>query len=301
MKHLTIDRAIEDYLRACKAERDLSPHTLIAYTSDLRQFRNWALDKGITLLDEIDRRTLRGYVASLGRKGLSRRSIARKSSALRSLLRWTVNHDHIPVSPADDLDTPRLDRPLPRVLKVEEAAFLCELPPDDTPEGVRDRAVIELLYGSGLRVAELCALDVDELDLRSGSVQVVGKGRKERRVPLAEPCIDALRHYLESARPRLAERAGQPGPGLFLGSRGGRLGQRAVRAMLERYVVAEGGRSLGPHALRHSFATHLLDGGADLRAVQELLGHEDLATTQIYTHVSTERLKAVYEKSHPRA
>ncbi|MGI8407237.1 MAG: tyrosine recombinase XerC [Actinomycetota bacterium] len=301
MKQLAIDGVIDDYLRACKAERDLSPHTLVAYTSDLRRFRDWAEDAGITLLSQIDRRSLRRYVSALGREGLSRRSIARGSSALRSLLRWAVDHDHIPVSPAEDLETPRLNRPLPKVLKAEEAAFLCELPPEDTPEGIRDRAVIELLYDSGLRVAELCALDVDELDLRSGSVQVVGKGRKERRVPLAEPCIDALRGYLATARPQLSGRASQPSPGLFLGSRGGRMGQRAVRAMLERYVVAEGGRSLSPHVLRHSFATHLLDGGADLRAVQELLGHEDLATTQIYTHVSTERLKAVYEKSHPRA
>jgi len=301
MSMAVIASVTADYLRACKAERDLSPHTLLAYSGDLSQFVDWAGRAHVDNLEQVDRRLLRRYVAFLGHKGLSRRSIARKSSALRSLFRWAVNHDLMAASPAEDLETPRLDRPLPKVLREEEAAFLCELPPEDTPEGVRDRAVLELLYGSGLRVAELCALDVDELDLRSGAVEVLGKGRKERRVPLAEPCTDALRNYLKTARPHLLARASQPGPALFLGARGGRLGQRAVRAMIERYVGAEGGRALSPHTLRHSFATHLLDGGADLRAVQELLGHEDLATTQIYTHVSTERLRAVYEKSHPRA
>jgi integrase/recombinase XerC len=188
------------------------------------------------------------------------------------------------------------------VLKETEAAALCGLPPDDDEIGMRDRALLELLYGSGLRVSEVCALDVDDVDLRAQAVRVLGKGRKERRVPVSEPARVAVRRYISEGRRKLMEQqAGTDTAALFLNKRGRRIGPRSVRAMLETYLRAEGRASISPHALRHSFATHLLDGGADLRAVQELLGHESLATTQIYTHVSTERLRAVYEQSHPRA
>jgi integrase/recombinase XerC len=201
-------------------------------------------------------------------------------------------------SPGGDLLAPKLDKPLPRVMRAAEAAQLCELPPDDEPIGLRDRAILEVLYGSGLRVAELCALDVDDVDLSQGTVQVTGKGRKQRRVPIGGPSATAVTRYLRDARPALLTTGGHA---LFVNTRGKRLGPRSVRAMITRYLAAEGAAPASPHTLRHSFATHLLDGGADLRAVQELLGHESLSTTQIYTHVSTERLRAVYEQSHPRA
>jgi integrase/recombinase XerC len=174
------------------------------------------------------------------------------------------------------------------------------MPPGDAPEGVRDRAILELLYGSGLRVSELCGLDVDDLDMAAAALRVMGKGRKERRLPMSEPAVAGLRTYLAEARPQLLDRrSGSEAaePALFLNTRGGRITPRRVRAMVESYL----GPGAGPHSLRHSFATHLLDNGADLRAVQELLGHQDLATTQVYTHVSAERLKQVYERSHPRA
>jgi integrase/recombinase XerC len=297
--------AIEGFLRALRAERDLSPATLAAYGSDLDQFATWAREGEITDLAQIDRRVLRGYVAHMTGRGLARRSIARKTSALRSMLRWAQAQGLLDANPADELAVPKLDKPLPRVLKATEAAALCELPPDDDPAGLRDRAVLEVLYGSGLRVAELCGLDVDDLDLAQNHLTVMGKGRKERRVPLSEPAARALASYLE-ARPHFLERAsGSEGMGdrhaLLLNVRGTRLGPRSVRRILDKYVLSEGARHVNPHALRHSFATHLLDNGADLRAVQELLGHESLATTQIYTHVSTERLRTVYEQSHPRA
>jgi site-specific recombinase XerD len=218
------------------------------------------------------------------------------------MLDWAARHGLIDASPARELVTPKLDKPLPRVLKAAEAGAMCELPPGDDAEGLRDRAVLEVLYGSGLRVSELCGLDVDDLDLVAGAVRVVGKGRKERRVPLSEPACEALRAYLGEARASLLERRDQPAEphAVFVNARAGRLGPRSVRSLLEKYLRGSD-RSASPHDLRHSFATHLLDNGADLRVVQELLGHESLATTQIYTHVSTERLRTVYEQSHPRA
>ncbi|MDQ3982679.1 MAG: tyrosine recombinase XerC [Actinomycetota bacterium] len=294
---------VRSFLRACSAERDLSPHTIEAYMHDLDQFAAWARGQGPSSVRELDRALLRHYVSALGELGLARRSIARKVSAVRSMLSWAVQHDLIEANPADDLRVPKLDRPLPKVLKAADAAALCNLPPADDPVGQRDRAVLELLYGSGLRVAELCGLDVDDVDTGAGRVRVTGKGRKERQVPMSEPAGEAVETYARDGR-RVLLRESSPADArhaLFLNSRGGRLGPRSVRSMLARYLSAEGAAPVGPHALRHSFATHLLDGGADLRVVQELLGHESLATTQIYTHVSTERLKAVYEQSHPRA
>jgi integrase/recombinase XerC len=292
------------FLRSASAERDLSPHTLAAYRSDLAQFAEWAARDGVTDIDAVDRRVLRRYIASLSERNLARRSIVRKASAIRSLLRWGALHGLCAAQAAENLTVPKLDRPLPRVLKAPDAAALCSLPPADDPIGVRDRALLEVLYGSGLRVAELCGLDLDDVDLRHGMMRVIGKGRKERRVPMTDPATKAVAKYRDEARPQLLERAGtpkDPDHPLFLNTRGGRIGPRSVRTLIAKYTSEQTGKRLNPHALRHSFATHLLDGGADLRVVQELLGHESLATTQIYTHVSTERLRAVYEQSHPRA
>jgi integrase/recombinase XerC len=300
---LDLASVIDAFLTAARAARDLSPHTLAAYASDLEGFRAWAARAGAEGIDGIDRKMLRSYVAYLGSQHYARRTIARKASAVRSLFSWAVADGALPLNPAADLGSPKLGRVLPRVLKADEAAALCELPPPDSPAGARDRAVFELLYGSGLRVAELCGLDLDDVDLRRQILRVTGKGRKERIVPVSTPAAEAVRTYLGGGRPKLLERSSAPPePGaLFLNLRGARLKPRSVRAALDRYLRAGGKRPVSPHALRHSFATHLLDGGADLRAVQELLGHESLATTQIYTHISTERLRAVYDQSHPRA
>ena len=299
----SITGATDSFVRAQRAGRDLSPHTLAAYASDLQQFGAWAARGRIHYLGDLDRKVLRRYLGYLGQRGYARRTLARKVSVVRSLLRWAMLQGLVAGNAAEELAVPRLDKPLPRVLKADEASALCELPPDDEPAGLRDRAILELLYGSGLRVAELCGLDVTELDLDAGSVVVLGKGRKERKVPVGEPARGALGRYLLGSRASfLALATHPPEPrALFLNARGGRLGTRSVRAIVTKYQAGGGGRPVSPHSLRHSYATHLLDGGADLRAVQELLGHESLATTQIYTHVSTERLKAVYDQSHPRA
>ena len=299
-----ISAACDAFLRAAASERDLSPHTIAAYRTDLSQFREWAARHEVHTMQGLDRLLLRRYISSLSsERGLSRRSTARKASAVRSLLRWAARHDLIEGHVADNLSVPKLDRPLPRVLKAAEANKLCVLPPGDEPTGLRDRAVLEVLYGSGIRVSELCGLDVDDVDLLRRTLRVTGKGRKQRQLPMSEPSRQALARYMDEARPWFFT-AGKHTPepsALFLNRRAGRIGPRSVRALVTKYVSAEGMRPASPHALRHSFATHLLDGGADLRSVQELLGHESLATTQIYTHVSTERLRAVYEKSHPRA
>jgi integrase/recombinase XerC len=291
----------ERWLRSLAAERDLSPNTVAAYRSDLAQFTAWAAEAGVDRLDQIDRKLLRRYVAGLSEKRYARRSIARKASAIRSLLAWAVTVGKLDAHPAHDLGTPKLDRPLPRVLRSDEVERLLQLPPADDAMGARDRAVLESLYGSGLRVGELCGLDVDDLDLHSRTVRVTGKGRKQRQLPVGDAAARALMSYVQEARPQLLEKASRSNYALFLNARGMRLQRRSVNRIMEKYLGADGSRIVGPHALRHSFATHLLDNGADLRSVQELLGHENLATTQIYTHVSTERLRAVYEQSHPRA
>lgn len=305
----SIAAVADDFVRAAAAERDLSPHTISAYRSDLRDFSEWAGRSDHHELRTIDRTLIRRYVSYLAERRYARRSIARKASAIRSMLSWAVARGLLASSPAADVQAPKLDKPLPKVMKQQAAAQLCELPPDDEPVGMRDRAILELLYGSGVRVAELCALDLDDVDLAHGAMQVTGKGRKQRRLPISDPARKALVRYVKDARPELLAAAGDQdrdekrakGHPIFLNTRGKRLGPRSVRAMMTRYLTAEGAAPASPHTLRHSFATHLLDGGADLRAVQELLGHESLATTQIYTHVSTERLRAVYEQSHPRA
>ena len=301
MRH-ELTAAADHFLASLRAERDVSPHTLNAYRSDLDQFTEWSARGRLTDIRKLDRRHLRRYVSYLVERRYARRTVARKVSAVRSLLKWAVMHDLIPASPAEDLGVPKLDRPLPKGLRAADALRLLKLPPSDEPVGLRDRALLELLYGSGLRVAELCGLDVDDVDLRASTVLVTGKGRKQRRVPISDPARDAIAAYLPCRAWFLEKgREKTDGSALLLNQRGRRLDQRSVRAALTRYSKAEGLPPISPHGLRHSYATHLLDGGADLRAVQELLGHENLATTEIYTHVSTERLRAVYEQSHPRA
>jgi integrase/recombinase XerC len=296
----SIAHVADEFLRASAAERDLSPHTVAAYRSDLSAFGEWAGRSQCQTVDHVDARLMRRYMAFLSERRYARRTIARKASAVRAMLTWAVSRNLLQTNPASDVAAPKLDKPLPKVMRQADAIRLMDLPPDDEPMGLRDRAVLELLYASGLRVSELCGLDVDDVDLRAGVVQVTGKGRKQRRIPFGQPANDAIRRYVSDARLALMDGRNST-PALFLNGRGRRLGPRSVRAMITKYLRSEGGTPISPHTLRHSFATHLLDGGADLRAVQELLGHESLSTTQIYTHVSTERLRAVYEQSHPRA
>jgi integrase/recombinase XerC len=247
---------------------------------------------------------LRRWLAHLATRGLARSSLSRKAAAARTFYAWASRRGLVASNPASQLGRPAAGSRLPAVLKAAEADRLAEAPPDENPIGLRDRAILELLYGSGLRVAELCGLDVWDVELHDRRVRVLGKGSKERVVPLGEPAAEAVRTYLREARPLFAPSAGSPdvAPAMFFNRRRKRMTPRDVRAMMQRYVpLALGDRRVGPHTLRHSFATHLLEGGADIRTVQELLGHASLATTQRYTHVSRGRLFDAYRQSHPRA
>jgi site-specific recombinase XerD len=282
----------------------VAPNTVAAYRRDLAGFVEWAGRGGHEGPERVDRRVLRSYLAHLTTRRFARRSIARKASALRRYFAWLRRTGVIAVDPARALNAPRGEARLPRVLTNDDLATVLDRPAvdDDPLVRSRDDAVLELLYGCGLRVGELCGLDLDQLDLRQRTVTVVGKGGKSRQLPLGEPAADAVGAWLGRNRAAFLTdhppaEPGSAGPAVFLNRRGVRLTPRDVRRLLDRRSPAP----THPHALRHSFATHLLDGGADLRAVQELLGHADLATTQIYTHVSRERLRSVYDDTHPRA
>ncbi len=279
----------------------VSAGTVGAYRADLEAFTEWAGRAGLHGPGAIDRRTLRRYLAYLGTRRYARRTIARKASAVRRYFRWCVRTGRLEVDPCTGLSAPSGGGRLPRVLRPDELDVLLDHPParvdaDDDGVRLRDDAVLELLYGSGLRVAELCGLRPDDVALEQRSVRVWGKGSKQRQLPLSVPSAEALAGWLERGRASLTH-DDSPADAVFLNRRGRRLTPRDVRRIVDRRAV----EPTSPHALRHTFATHLLDGGADLRAVQELLGHADLATTQHYTHVSKERLRAVHQASHPRA
>ncbi|HVF21078.1 MAG TPA: tyrosine recombinase XerC [Mycobacteriales bacterium] len=291
---------LNEFERHLRSERNLSPHTVAAYVGDIAGLLDHAGRMGIAELDGIEHQTIRSWLARLRTSGMSRASLARKSSATRVFFAHALRRGWIVADPAATLGTPKVDHRLPRVLRAQDAVSLVEAPPTDTPVGLRDRAILELLYATGMRVGELCALDLDDLDESRRLIRVWGKGAKERRVPYGVPAQQALDVWRRDGRPSMAT-AGS-GPALFLGARGGRIDQRAVRRLVHAMLAeVPGAPDLGPHGLRHSAATHLLEGGADLRAVQEILGHATLATTQIYTHVSAERLKASYDRAHPRA
>jgi integrase/recombinase XerC len=276
---------------------DVSANTVLAYSSDVSQFFTWAERAGLARPADIDRLVLRRYLSYLATRGFARRSIARKAAALRRYFAWLQRTGVIAADPSTRLTAPRGDSRLPHVLRPAELDTLLAPPPSDDPVGLRDAAVLELLYGSGLRVGELCGLRLADLDLERATVTVWGKGSKQRRVPMSEPSTDAVRAWLRAGRPALVVPAVTPDDAVFLNRRGRALTARDTRRVLDRRAA----NPTHPHALRHTFATHLLDGGADLRAVQELLGHADLATTQLYTHVSKERLRSVYDATHPRA
>ena len=293
---------VERFLAYLGDQKGASPETLRAYRTDLARFAVQASggSGGPPDLDRLDALAVRGYVAALHREGLERSSIARHLSAVRSFLRFAVRQGRLKDNPAIGIPTPRIPKRLPKVLTVDETFALLDAIPADDLAAVRDRAVLEVLYAAGLRVGELVGLDLEDLDVGGGMVRVLGKGRKERMVPFGSKAAEALRAWLGASR-ELRRRSPNP-EAVFLNLRGGRLTDRSVRRVLDRRLreAAIRGR-VSPHALRHSFATHLLGGGADLRAIQELLGHASLSTTQRYTHVTPESLMEVYDRAHPRA
>ena len=287
------------YVNYLEAERNVSPYTVRNYTTDLLGFFNFLKTKRIDSLKEVDRHVLRGYLSHLMEEGVVKGSIARKLSAIRSFYRYLLREGEVSASPVADT-SPKLDKRLPTFLTLEEIERLLNAPDLTTPQGQRDRALLELLYASGLRVSELVSLNLEQIDLITGEIRVRGKGSKERVTLMGKPAINALTTYLYQGRIKLLSKKGSSA--LFLNRYGGRLTERSVQKILGKYAkIANVGKRVHPHMLRHTFATHLLDGGADLRVVQELLGHANLSSTQIYTHVTKSQAKKVYLSAHPMA
>ncbi|MCS6771469.1 MAG: tyrosine recombinase XerC [Kiritimatiellae bacterium] len=312
------DPALVQFVRFLEGEKNASQHTVENYLMDLRQFVEvtWGRDARPPFpWNQVDRIAVRRFLAVVQKRGASPATARRKVSSLRSFFRYLLREEMVSANPVSGILLPKRERRLPSVFSVEEVGRLLAAPMLETPGASsrqdpfaecarrRDAAILEIIYSAGLRLSELTGLRVEELDLLSGVLRVRGKGKKERLCPLGRPALRALQAYLE-ARDRWLSARGLPlrGAPLFLNKNGGALTPRSVERMMKKYLLAAGlDPSKSPHALRHSFATHLLDAGADLRSVQELLGHASLSTTQIYTHVSIDRLREVYEKAHPRA
>ncbi len=292
-----LEQQIQQFLTYLHTERDVSPHTLAAYRSDLAQLLVFAVrEQGEAVSAQgIDHLLLRRYLAGLA-KDTKKSSIGRKLAAIRSFFRFLLRRGTIAKNPAELIATPKKEQRLPLHLDIDQATTLMEAPDDGQKYALRDRAILELLYSSGLRVSELTGLNIGELDLAGGMVRVTGKGGKERIVPVGSRALAALQEYLDE-RSDDADRGA-----LFLNTRGGRINRRSVARVVDAHVMKIAAfKRISPHTLRHTFATHMLEGGADLRAIQELLGHASLSTTQKYTHVSIDRLMEVYDKAHPKA
>ncbi len=297
---------LEKYRLYLAAERNYSPHTVSAYDNDLTQFREFLEQRAETErldLRGVDQDTIRSFLGELLEKGYSRRSVARKLACLKSFFTYLQRTGVLPGNPTSLLATPRLEKRLPQVLDEQAVARLMEQPDRSTPEGRRDSALLELLYSTGMRLGELLALRESDFDFRKRTVRVIGKGSKERILPVGGPALKALQEYMRSRGHLAAGGAtGRDSGLLFITRRGRPMSPKGVNVLMNRYIarVSEIEKK-SPHVLRHSCATHLLNRGADLQAVRELLGHESLSTTQIYTHVSIDRLKRIYSRAHPRA
>ncbi|MFJ6271551.1 tyrosine recombinase XerC [Pseudarthrobacter oxydans] len=296
--------ALDAFAQYLSAERAVSPHTLRGYLGDVRSLLSHAASEGAVRLQDLELGTLRRWLGAQSQEGAARSTLARRSASVRVFTAWAMAEERITTDPALRLKAPKREQSLPGVLQAGQLtrllATLEEAAAEGAPLALRNRAIVELLYATGVRVGELAGLDVDDLDPDRRTLRVIGKGNKERTVPYGVPAALAVDDWLRRGRPLVVR--DNSGPALFLGVRGGRVDQRQVRAMVNDLFAGLGDTSAsGPHALRHSAATHLLDGGADLRAVQEILGHSSLATTQIYTHVSVDRLRKSYQQAHPRA
>lgn len=294
-----MDDWIDRFLHYLTVERGFSGNTLEAYSRDLRRFADHLARKGITGPRDVSRLDVRIFLPALKKEGLSARSSARHLAALRSFFRFLVQEGFLLVNPADEIDSPKRARSLPEILSPSEVGALLQAPDRTTPLGVRDGAMLEMLYATGMRVSELVQVSVNQLNLEGGYVILFGKGAKERVVPLGREATDSLLPYLEHVRPDLVR--GQDKDLLFVGRSGSALTRQGFWKTLKRYGLKAGiAKRITPHLIRHSFASHLLERGADLRSVQMMLGHADISTTQIYTHVTGERLKRVHKRYHPR-
>jgi len=299
-----METTIHVFLSYCRVERGLSQNTILAYGRDLRRFAEFARKRQKHRLEDASREDVVDFLASLYKRKLDSRTVSRYLVSLRAFYKFSLMEGAVAVDPAENLESPKVRSRLPTYLRVDEIDQLLAAPNVATPIGLRDRAMLEVLYSTGLRVSELLNLRVSDVDMRMGCVRCIGKGDKERLVPIGRKAIGAVEQYLAHGRPKLA-RPSSPPPHdyvLFLTINGKRLSRVTIWKILHDYGVQLGLRGrLTPHKLRHSFATHLLEGGADLRSVQLMLGHADISTTQIYTHVVEERLKQIYKAHHPRA
>ncbi|WP_346695698.1 site-specific tyrosine recombinase [Thermophilibacter mediterraneus] len=296
---MDLETARREYLGYLAVERGSSGNTVAAYGRDLRRYVSWLAELGVSDPEDVTRELVEAHVAELTETGLAPASVERAVSAIKGLHRFMVSDGICSAHPTSDLPLPAKPARLPDVISVEDAGRLLDQPFPRTPTGLRDRAVLEVLYGCGLRASELTGLDLRAVLLDEELLRVFGKGEKERVVPILGTAAEALGVYLERGRGALEGR--RPTQAVFLNARGGRLTRQSVHAIVEKYGRVVGIRGLHPHTLRHSFATHLLEGGADLRAVQELLGHANVATTQLYTHVDRSHIRRVYLAAHPRA
>lgn len=290
-----LERYIQKFITYLKVEKNSSQHTLINYQIDLKEFNSLIKQKPLENITYVD---VRLFLARMKERNFSKRSVARKMATLRSFFRFLCREGYIKTNPAAGLQTPKIERRLPIFLDIDQVVRLIESPDISDVYGLRDRAILETLYSSGIRVSELVGLNKDNVDFIGGVLKVYGKGKKERLAPVGDRALRVIRDYLEKVNAgKIKDKKA-----VFLNKSGCRMTDRAVRRVVDKYIRKTSlNENISPHSLRHSFATHLLDRGADLRAVQELLGHANLSTTQIYTHVTTERLKSIYDKVHPRA
>jgi len=300
-----IIKLINDFINYLKNDKNYSKHTILSYENDLMQFLNYLLLLNkIVKIKEINHIVLRKYIVYLKENKYSRRSIARKTSTARSFFKYLLKEGLINSNPALNLITPKIDKKLPYFLYIQEVNRLIESAESGKPQGIRDKTILEMLYGTGMRVNEIVNLNIGDIDINEKIVRVFGKGSKERILPLSNPCIKAIKKYLFIRNKYYTKiNSSRKNDEAFLLNRfGGRLTARSICRIINKYMEMTGlNKKISPHVLRHTFATHLLGGGADLRSVQELLGHESLSTTQIYTHITKERLKSIYQKSHPRS
>jgi integrase/recombinase XerC len=296
---------LKAFTRHLTSERDLSSHTVRAYIGDLESLLAHLETLNVSEISQMELNHLRSWLANQQIKGGARSSLSRRTTTIRLFTKWAVKNKYLAKDVGSTLVTPKGHRTLPDVLEIEDAkiamdSMVTRAAEEETPLSLRDVAIVEMLYATGARVGELCGLDLNDVDYDRQTIKVLGKGNKERTIPLGNPAVRALTLWLKQGRDQIATE--NSGSAVFIGARGKRIDQRAVRTVVyEALSAIEGIERMGPHALRHSAATHLLEGGADLRTVQEILGHASLATTQIYTHVSTERLQKVFKQAHPRA
>jgi integrase/recombinase XerC len=301
----TMDEIREAYSHYLANEKALSTHTVRAYLGDLDSFVEHLGNNGVTEISDINLPLIRSWLATQQVRGGARTTLSRRATSIRLFTKWATKRGYLATDVGLTLASPKPHRTLPGVLTQGDAvtaldSMATRAAEFDTPTSIRDVAIVELLYATGARVSEVCGLDLEDLDFSRNTIRVLGKGNKERMIPMGAPAVKALNTYINGARPQLLN--DKSARALFLGARGKRIDQRAVRTIVyEALSALEGVERMGPHALRHSAATHLLEGGADLRTVQEILGHSSLATTQIYTHVSTDRLRQAFKQAHPRA